>query len=248
MIPKKYQKCKYLRGVAEKKKKPVAVEPEKKVAKKPKATLMPCMVKAKQERDASKTTARNASESTAKKVTASVQKSVVSTLRKGGKQRDVGTHIKYTGDGTQLSLMELDILKHTGCKWSKVIYPGFKGTRFQESFMSADKFQLDSAYRTSNQNRGHQLTSPNKGGNAFMANFNKEFNQILDGNGLRNAKKASETINPPNLNDVSTFLLRHSQSATKNKNENPPFQNELILKAAREAQNLNPQSAMSSLQ
>ena len=83
-----------------------------------------------------------------------------------------------------------------------------------------------------------------------MANFNKEFNQILDGNGLRNAKKAdkSETINPPNLNDVSTFLLRHSQSATKNKNENPPFQNELILKAAREAQNLNPQSAMSSLQ
>tara|TARA_B110001450_G_C17655538_1_gene495066 strand:+ start:1627 stop:1824 length:198 start_codon:yes stop_codon:yes gene_type:complete len=46
LIPKKYQKCKYLRGVAEKKKKPVA-EPEKKVAKKPKATLMPCMVKAK---------------------------------------------------------------------------------------------------------------------------------------------------------------------------------------------------------
>jgi hypothetical protein len=47
LIPKKYQKCKYLRGVAEKKKKPVAAEPEKKVAKKPKATLMPCMVKAK---------------------------------------------------------------------------------------------------------------------------------------------------------------------------------------------------------
>jgi len=47
LIPKKYQKCKYLRGVAEKKKKPVAVEPEKKVAKKPKANLMPCMVKAK---------------------------------------------------------------------------------------------------------------------------------------------------------------------------------------------------------
>tara|TARA_B100000795_G_C22591765_1_gene357738 strand:- start:344 stop:484 length:141 start_codon:yes stop_codon:yes gene_type:complete len=46
LIPKKYQKCKYLRGVAEKKKKPVA-EPEKKVAKKPKTTLMPCMVKAK---------------------------------------------------------------------------------------------------------------------------------------------------------------------------------------------------------
>jgi hypothetical protein len=26
-----------------------------------------------------------------------------------------------------LALMELDILKHTGCKWSKIIYPGYKG-------------------------------------------------------------------------------------------------------------------------
>jgi hypothetical protein len=73
-----------------------------------------------------------------------------------------------------------------------------------------------------------------------MATFNKEFNQIVDGNGLRSAKQGTETIQPPNLNDVSTFLLRHSQSATKNDNENPPFQNELILKAAREAQNQNP--------
>lgn len=41
--------------------------------------------------------------------------------------RDVATQIKYQGDGSHLSLMEIDILNHTGCKWSRVIYPGFKG-------------------------------------------------------------------------------------------------------------------------
>lgn len=70
-----------------------------------------------------------------------------------------------------------------------------------------------------------------------MANFNKEFNEIIDGNGLRSTKQAPSTIQPSNMTDVSAFLLRHSQSATKGKTENPPFQNELILKAAREAQN-----------
>jgi len=48
-------------------------------------------------------------------------------MRNGGKQRDVGTHIRYQGDGKNLSLMEMDILRTTGCKWSKIIFPGFKG-------------------------------------------------------------------------------------------------------------------------
>ena len=53
IIPKKFQKNKYIRGVnEEKKKKKVVEEPEKKVAKKPKATLMPCMIQAKANRDA----------------------------------------------------------------------------------------------------------------------------------------------------------------------------------------------------
>lgn len=123
-------------------------EPEKKVVKKPKTTLMPCMIQAKANRDASKATTRNASESATKKP---VHKLITTLLKKGGKFRDVGTHIKYTSDGTQLSLMELDIMKHTGCRWSKIIYPGFKGSRFQESFMSAEKFQLSSNYRTTSQ-------------------------------------------------------------------------------------------------
>lgn len=70
-----------------------------------------------------------------------MNKSVVSTLKKGGKQRDVGTQIRYNGDGYNLSLMELDIMKYTGCKWSKIIYPGYKGTaRFHENYMSAERF------------------------------------------------------------------------------------------------------------
>lgn len=39
----------------------------------------------------------------------------------------MGTHIRYQGDGKNLSLMEMDILRTTGCKWSKIIFPGFKG-------------------------------------------------------------------------------------------------------------------------
>jgi hypothetical protein len=54
-------------------------------------------------------------------------KPVTFTLKNGGKQRDVGTHIRYQGDGKNLSLMEMDIIRTTGCRWSKIIYPGFKG-------------------------------------------------------------------------------------------------------------------------
>ena len=64
LIPKKFQKNKYIRGVNEEKKKKKKVveeeQPEKKV-KKVKTTLMPCMIKAKAERDASKKETRNES-------------------------------------------------------------------------------------------------------------------------------------------------------------------------------------------
>ena len=40
--------------------------------------------------------------------------------------------------------MELDILRHTGCKWGKIIYPGFKGyIRPQDKhdlFRSAERY------------------------------------------------------------------------------------------------------------
>jgi len=60
--------------------------------------------------------------STAKKV-AQPLKLITATIKKGGKLRDVGTQIIYNNkDGQNLSLMELDILRHTGCKWSRIIF------------------------------------------------------------------------------------------------------------------------------
>ena len=41
--------------------------------------------------------------------------------------RDMATHIQYKGDSQNLSFMESDILKATGCVWSRIIYSGFKG-------------------------------------------------------------------------------------------------------------------------
>ena len=49
LIPKKFGKSKYLKGVFDKKKK--QPETEKKVVKKPKTTLMPCMSSSKKERE-----------------------------------------------------------------------------------------------------------------------------------------------------------------------------------------------------
>ena len=64
LIPKKFGKKKYLKGLDEKKKKPAPVQTEVKVPKKPKTMLMPCMSK-KMDKEAKST--RNASESTVKK-------------------------------------------------------------------------------------------------------------------------------------------------------------------------------------
>ena len=92
--------------------------------KKPKISLMPCMSNKKEKEDK---TSRAASTSTVKKIQVTPFKMVTFQSRNNGKQRDVGTHIRYTGDGRNLSLMEIDILRTTGCTWSKIIYPGFKG-------------------------------------------------------------------------------------------------------------------------
>ena len=56
---------------------------------------------------------------------------VAARLRNGQYVRDIGTQIKYKGDGKTLSLMEIDILNTTGCKWSKIIYPGYKGPKIE---------------------------------------------------------------------------------------------------------------------
>lgn len=75
---------------------------------------------------------RDNSESVAKKIRVihnSVSKTVASRFRNGVFVRDIATQIKYKGDGKSLSLMELDILNTTGCKWSRIIYPGYKGPK-----------------------------------------------------------------------------------------------------------------------
>lgn len=36
--------------------------------------------------------------------------------------RDIATNIQYKGDPQNLSFMEQDILKATGCVWSKIIF------------------------------------------------------------------------------------------------------------------------------
>lgn len=128
LIPKKYGKTKYLKGLEETKKKKPAPEP-KPEKKKPKTVLMPCMsVKKEQEKKKEEVKSqRNNSESAAKKQPAPPFKYITTKMRVGGKQRDVGTHIRYTGDGRNLSLMEIDILRTTGAKWSKIIYSGYRG-------------------------------------------------------------------------------------------------------------------------
>lgn len=82
LVPKKFGKSKYLKGVIEKKK--VVVE-EKKAPKRPKATLMPCMSSSKKERE-NKLKKENES---AKKP--HINRSVTAVLKRGGKARDVGT-------------------------------------------------------------------------------------------------------------------------------------------------------------
>lgn len=47
-------------------------------------------------------------------------------------------------DGSNLSLMEIDIINHTGCKWSPIIFPGFQGQfkiKDVENLVTNDKDQ-----------------------------------------------------------------------------------------------------------
>lgn len=136
LIPKKFGKRKYLKGLEETKKKLKEPKTEKKkVDKKPKAELMPCLQskkkeldeQRKQEKEAAEKAANLASEKKNIKKVLSISKPVLHTKKNGTNVRDVATQMKYYGDGTGLSLMEIDILNHTGCKWSKILYPGYKG-------------------------------------------------------------------------------------------------------------------------
>lgn len=104
---------------------------------------MPCLQSKKKELDEKRKQEKEAAEKAANvesekkhhvKKIASISKPVVHTKKNGVPVRDVATQIKYNGDGMTLSLMEIDILNHTGCKWSKILYPGYKGSYIRPSF------------------------------------------------------------------------------------------------------------------
>ena len=103
LIPKRFGRAKYLRGLEEVKKVKKATEEKPKI-KKQVITTMPCMSASKKERDNKVIK----SESATKKLI-SINKSVISNIKVHGKHRDVGTQIRYKGDGKDLSLMEIDI-------------------------------------------------------------------------------------------------------------------------------------------
>lgn len=196
LIPKKCGKKKYLKGLEEKKKK--AVQTEVKVPKKPKTMLMPCM---SQKKDKEVVSTRNASESAVKKQL-NTFKYISFRLRNGGKQRDVGTQIKYKGDGNNLSLMEMDILRHTGCQWSLILYPGFKGY-----IKPQDK--IDHLFRSPAENldvKNRLSQSPNSNHVPhFMASFQEQYRNIIensDSSGLRTNSLRNSSIN----SDLSSNL------------------------------------------
>lgn len=104
-------------------------------------------------------------------------------MRNGLQVRDVATHIKYIGNGTNLSLMEIDILNHTGCRWSKVIYPGYKGAK---SDFRSERASIHDA---------SSITPMNKGmSGKFSYNFNSDIAKT-DGDALRSNSKRNATMN-----------------------------------------------------
>jgi hypothetical protein len=163
----------------------------------------------KKDKEETKKTTRNASQPAVVKKAANVTpfKPVTFQIRNNGKQRDVGTHIRYQGDGKNLSLMEMDILRTTGCKWSKIIYPGFKGyLRPQDKdMMFRSPIFLDpriEAFLSKESPADPGLSS-------FMDSFNKEYTKIVEGgnngSGLRNnLSRGKSQTSEPNLTAGAT--------------------------------------------
>jgi hypothetical protein len=144
--------------------------------------------------------------------------------------------------------MELDILKCTGCRWSKIIYPGYKGVRLPQQdssiFLSAEKLMRDAVIRHSSQ----QNLSQSPVHSNFMSNI-KEFHHIVDGMGLKN----NDNVNP--MSNINAIMQKHAFSAQtpgKDKSNTPmkattPFNNEYVRQfTLKDDQNEN--STIQSLQ
>lgn len=118
--------------------------------------------------------------------------------------------MRIVQEGKNLSLMEVDILRSTGCKWSKILYPGFKG--YIKPQDKTDKF--NSAEKYSNI---QPLSRDVQNLNQFMHSFNQEYNKIVDsvGAGLRNS--CSSTSNEKSIM----------------KKQSLPFSNECIISSTK---------------
>lgn len=118
--------------------------------------------------------------------------------------------------------MEMDILRTTGCKWGKIIYPGFKGyLKPHEKDMLHRSPMVDPKIEEFlSQSPAAQ---PDNGLTNFMQSFNKEYTKIVDGSGtsLRNSaasKGKSQTsdtmqmcVNAPFSNELLKQQLTYNQ-------------------------------------
>ena len=95
--------------------------------------------------------------------------------RNGVTVRDVATQIRYQGDGRNLSLMELDILNHTGCRWSRVIFPGFRGV------LKSDKLRRSENKDYSCSNFVGSASPATSYHPSLLQSFNQEFSKIVEG-------------------------------------------------------------------
>ena len=93
--------------------------------------------------------------------------------------------------------MELDILHHTGCKWSRIIYPGYKGNKSEKQAKDND---------TPISNFLHTM-SPTQQSNTMINSFNQEFNKRVEEThgSLRRKSSMSKTSldNAPNFDNLS---------------------------------------------
>jgi hypothetical protein len=138
----------------------------------------------------------------------STKKPVVkaNTEKKKPRTKEVGTQILYKGDGRNLSLMELDILQNTGCKWSRIIYPGFRGHKsaYLPNFLSAEKFKLDCEARGASYSPGKVMT--------FQNNFVQERNSSMQ---LRGHNSTQTQKQAPFQNEALVAAQNPAQKASE---------------------------------
>jgi hypothetical protein len=128
--------------------------------------------------------------------------------------------------------MELDILRHTGCKWSRIIYAGFRGyirPQDKHDMLKSSSDRMNEDLQGVKTGASHLLSlSPNENESvcdSFIRSFNQEYNKIADGDGLRSTSNQSM---PANVKKVNDDLSNLSYSSKKESNKFNPFTNEKI--------------------